>query len=554
MTPTQDDVERRRGVTDALLKLQHEYRAGFPARMLELRSHIRLIPAQSALGNIAQLAHGLAGSGATFGYPQVTRIAQEIERLCGDAQAGHGPSDGMLIARLNDAATRLQWAFDAGPSPVPGLPASSPSSHHRGLPQLLLVIDDDPLVRHDLSTQLQCYNYRVVELIDPAEIADTVKKHGYPIAIVLDLGFPGDALGGARAVPTIQKICPTVPIVVLSGRSDFEARLHAARAGCSGYQVKPVNINSLVDQIKLLTNNETAPPYRVMIIDDDRGAAVYYQALLKEAGMVAQIVIDALTVQQTIEEFGPELLLLDLYMPDWSGLEIAAAIRHHADYVSLPIVFLSSETLRSSQLEALRIGADDFLTKPITPDRLVDAISTRAQRYRDLRRLMTIDTVTGTLNHGAIIRHIEAEIARSMRTGAPFCVAMIDVDHFKQVNDTYGHRNGDLVLRALCNLLRQRLRSSDTIGRYGGEEFLVLLPDTILEYGVRTMEWLRDAFATIEHRDGNTAFPVTFSCGVAAFPEFQSTNQLLEAADRQMYRAKEHGRNRVFPLLPTDPS
>jgi diguanylate cyclase (GGDEF)-like protein len=235
---------------------------------------------------------------------------------------------------------------------------------------------------------------------------------------------------------------------------------------------------------------------------------------------------------------------MDVYMPGCTGIELAAVIRQQSAYLGIPIVYLSAETNLRKQLLALRLG-DDFLTKPIRPEYLISAVMSRVQRFRALRSLMLRDSLTGLLNHTAFEEYIGREIARVRRQGTPLAVALIDLDHFKTVNDTYGHPTGDRVLKSVARVLQQRLRRTDVIGRYGGEEFAVLFPNTIGRQAQRVVDEVRTTFAQVRHQSDSKEFHVTFSGGVATCPPYNEAARLTEAADQALYAAKEAGRNCV---------
>jgi diguanylate cyclase (GGDEF)-like protein len=234
-----------------------------------------------------------------------------------------------------------------------------------------------------------------------------------------------------------------------------------------------------------------------------------------------------------------------MYMPRCDGMTLAAVIRQREDYVGIPIVYLSAETNRDMQLAAMQLGADDFMAKPILPDHLISAVTNRAERSRILRSLMVRDSLTGLYNHTTTKERLEVEIIRAQRDKRPLALALLDLDHFKQVNDTYGHPTGDWVLKSLARLLQQRLRRNDIIGRYGGEEFAVVLPDTDGRAAVKVLDEIRAGLSQIRQRSGEHEFTVTFSGGVASFPHYPEAIQLTNAADQALYAAKHAGRNRV---------
>ena len=335
------------------------------------------------------------------------------------------------------------------------------------------------------------------------------------------------------------------PVIFVSSRNDLQARLHSVRAGGKAYFSKPVIIGKLIDVLDNLLKEDEPIPYRVLVVDDVVIQAQMTARHLKAAGMETAIVTDPLQIIETLEEFNPELLLLDVYMPGCTGLELAEVIRQMDTFVSIPIVFFSAETDRDKQLLAMGLGGDDFLTKPQRPDYLVSAVTSRIERYRQLRALMVRDSLTGTLNHTTIKELLNQELSRARRQKTDLCFVMIDLDHFKSVNDAYGHAAGDRVLRSLAHLLIKRLRHHDTVGRYGGEEFSVVLPATTGPMALKIMDELRADFTNVLHQSSDAGFSVTFSCGIADFPRLTTLGQISEAADKALYQAKQNGRNRV---------
>jgi diguanylate cyclase (GGDEF)-like protein len=261
--------------------------------------------------------------------------------------------------------------------------------------------------------------------------------------------------------------------------------------------------------------------------------------------MITAVLSDPLDALAQLTNFDADLLLLDMYMPRFTGIELAAAIRQHPSFASLPIVYLSSEKDVDKQLDAIAVGADDFLVKPVVPDRLISSVSARARRLRLLRGLVTQDPMTQLLNHAAFKERLKIELSRAARTRTSLVVGVLDIDFFKKVNDTYGHPAGDAVIKSLARLLKQRLRQDDVVARYGGEEFGIVLPDTDLLSAKVLLDGLRESFAELPQGAGAQSFHVTLSCGLAAFPALTEPGDLVESADQALYAAKQGGRNQV---------
>jgi diguanylate cyclase (GGDEF)-like protein len=286
-----------------------------------------------------------------------------------------------------------------------------------------------------------------------------------------------------------------------------------------------------------------------MIVDDDPALAEYHALILQGADMITRIVTDPLQVMTPLFEFKPDLILMDMYMPGCNGMELAKAIRQIGTHFSIPIVYLSSETDTDKQFEAMQIGGDAFLTKPIEPQRLVASVAVRAERMKIIRAYMVQDSMTGLLNHTATKEHLDSAIVHAQRRHEEVCFAIIDADKFKSINDTYGHPIGDRVLIALARLIRQRVRKSDTVGRFGGEEFAVILPDCSITAATVLLNEIRESFAAVMFQAKDETFSCTFSCGVAPLSLYGDATALNAGADEALYAAKDGGRNLVVAAV-----
>jgi diguanylate cyclase (GGDEF)-like protein len=424
-------------------------------------------------------------------------------------------------------------------------PAASDLSPANSGNRLVYLAEDDPELCRLLALQLGHFGYQVRTFPSTESVCEALRDC-LPAAVIMDISFPGGERAGTEAMLSLRRqgvVLP--PLLFLSSRRDFNARLDAVRAGGEAYFTKPVEIGDLVDRLDVLTVSTKPEPYRVMIVEDTSLLAAVYAYILEQAGMMTCQVTNPMEVMDRLADFSPELILMDMYMPGASGEEVAKVLRQQESLVGVPIVFLSGETDLGRQLAAIGHGADDFLVKPIRPEHLLLSVTSRIERYRVLRSFMVRDSLTGLLNHTKIKEQLEVEIERAKRQQRPLSFAMIDLDHFKRVNDTYGHPTGDKVLKGLARLLLQRLRKVDVIGRYGGEEFAVILTDTPATDAVRVLDDIRKDLAQIRQQSEDGEFSVTFSCGVAAYPDFATAEAISNAADKALYRAKHGGRNRT---------
>jgi diguanylate cyclase (GGDEF)-like protein len=534
-----------------LAKLRRNFLERFPGRMSSLSGEWQRLNAGGWTRDSARAfhhsIHGLVGTAGSMGLPATSAAARRLEqRVAALADSDQPPGDeagGEVEALLGDlaaaaAAERQNHEPEAGGD---GGRAASSSFEPRNL--IVVVETGGPFAR-ELALQLGHFGFdlQMIEKLDELDSRGVARS---PSAVILDLSSPAGDQDGPRAAARVRaSLGDDVPLVFVSNRSDIEARLDAVRAGCRGYFVKPVNFSEIVTTLDRITRSEPEP-YRILIIDDEADAAAYHAASLEAAGLRAVILTDPFEVISQLVEFQPDVILADVYMPGCSGPELAAVIRQEEAFVGIPIVFLSRETDRMKQIAALGEGGDDFFTKPVSPDELVAAVVARAQRGRRLRQFMEHDGLTGLYSHSRIIDQLEAALRRADRREGRLAVAMLDIDGFKLVNDTHGHLVGDQVLKALAHLLRQRLRLSDVLGRYGGDEYLVVLPDTDAAAALAKMDDIRRNFAAVEHDTGRRSFTVTVSGGIAEFPEAASVHELIARADEALYRAKRAGRNRI---------
>lgn len=494
------------------------------------------------------LIHNLAGSGATFGFTTLSDKARELAVLIKPVVGVAGPCSAELKTQIASLLIQLRAAaglHDERARRGSLIPAQSTPLSDEQIHRVIFIVDADRSFSQYLANQLQLFNYTLVTINQLDALPEALDAQT-PAAIIMGLAFPEGELAGAETIERLQQEREEpLPVIFVSVRNDMVSRLQAVRAKGVAYLPKSVDISVFVDTLERVTNRAVPSPYRVLIIEDAHFIAQTYAAVLEQASLVVTIVIDPLQVLQVITDFQPDVIIMDVYMPDCSGRELTAVIRQQPAFVGIPIVFLSAEMDRTVQFTLLQEGGDDFLTKPIRPDHLVSAVTHRAARARLMRERMIRDGLTGLLNHSATKEMLQTTIANAHRAASSFAVAFIDIDHFKMVNDTHGHPVGDTILRNLSHLLQQRLRKSDVIGRYGGEEFLIIFPDTDGAAATSIINELRIRFGQVRHRAGDTWYSVTFSGGVASFPAYTDAHTLLATADSALYEAKRAGRNRI---------
>jgi diguanylate cyclase (GGDEF)-like protein len=296
---------------------------------------------------------------------------------------------------------------------------------------------------------------------------------------------------------------------------------------------------------------------RILVVDDHEDNVELLRARLEARGYQVEAARDGLEALERVHERAPDLILLDVMMPKLDGIGVVRRIKGNPDLPFIPIIMQTALDAIQDKVEGLDAGADDYITKPIDFAELEARVKSLlrikalqeelAKANESLLRMSQVDGLTGMDNR----RHIEERLTEmfdhAARLNEPLAVVMCDVDHFKSVNDTHGHQAGDAVLRQVAEVLRDTAREIDRVGRYGGEEFLVLLPGANLQDGVAFAERVRQAIAEREFAyDGGTVRR-TLSAGASAWPHPAIRHQeaLVKAADEALYVAKESGRNRV---------
>jgi len=399
----------------------------------------------------------------------------------------------------------------------------------------------DKDIWQDLLSQLEYFGMTVNFLTWEQSLPDNV---GNAPLLLLDISSLPEEAWQARIISLRQQFA-IGQLLCLAVRSDFEQLQQVLRIGCDRCLLEGAALHTIVAQILELNDRQEQEAFRVLIVEDSITASRVIQRTLEESQILTQAINDPRQVLNALKQFNPDLILMDMYMPNCTGVEAARIIRQHDEFLSIPIVYLSGETNVALQVDAMRLGGDHFLTKPFNPVFLNAIVKSKIERYRSLRRSMYHDSLTGLLNHTSGKDTLDAMLSNVAHEGGSLSVAMLDIDHFKQVNDNYGHPVGDQIIRSLSWLLKQRLRKQDILCRYGGEEFLIGLPNTNLEQALTVIDSIRQDFAQIRHPYQDTYFCTSASGGIAAFPDHQTSDALIKAADDALYEAKRGGRNRI---------
>ncbi len=420
----------------------------------------------------------------------------------------------------------------------PGLPPKV-----RGRRRLLLIAQETCSRAQALAQRLEFFGFQAdlrpwgsdFSIVGEAPLAAVfipeLEGRAYPPAAIQSI------VQMRSAFPATYIYCLGAPVnlqsIILLQRAGADTCLTVGGSGCA-----------LISHVLDLIGRQEQDAYRVLIVEDSATATAHVRRALTQHAIESQAINDPRQLLEAAAQYRPDAILMDMYMPFCTGVEATSALRQLPEYRALPVIYLSSETDIAQQVEALRLGGDQFLTKPANPIILASVVKTKIERYREMLHASQHDSLTGLLNHLASKIQVERLALDAAQSGL-LTVAMLDIDRFKSINDNYGHPVGDQVIRSLGWLLRGRLRSSDLIGRYGGEEFIVALPGVRPAQAMRLLDQVREDFSRLPHSHAGGLLTASFSCGLAQWTGQETGGALIAAADEALLEAKRSGRNRV---------
>jgi len=297
----------------------------------------------------------------------------------------------------------------------------------------------------------------------------------------------------------------------------------------------------------------------ILLVDDVPQNIQILGEILKNEGYSFAIAMNGKETFHLLEKKLPDLILLDVMLPDTDGFKICGKLKENKITAEIPVIFLTAKTETEDKVKGLELGAVDYITKPFEAVEVIARVRTHVQLKKSkdlirqyyeelekekklLEKMAITDDLTQIFNRGHILSRLNDEIKRSERHHGNLSVVMIDIDRFKLINDIYGHQTGDKVLKQIADTLKKSLRETDMLGRYGGEEFLAVLPETDLNNAFYAAERMRKKICELQWKEAD--LHVTISCGIAEFKIKEKDFELLRRADNLLYKAKAEGRDK----------
>lgn len=499
-------------------------------------------PSEAHRAALFRAFHRISGSAGSYGCDRLGDIAFACASLL-SSPAPVTPATVDALCRAVDefaeVAAGLASALDV------------PAPAGRGRPRVL-VVDDEPEAQSTLRTLLEREGFAVQIASTRAE-AEALLDRSPPAAVIIDLRLTDGS--GLELLTRLREpgLPHRIPALVISAIGDFGMKLETVRRGSDAYFEKPLEWEAVVRKLRSLLDPQHDMQSRILLVEDDPEQAAFVVSVLEGAGYVVRVCGDAMCVEERLASFPPDLILLDVNLPSGSGVDIAGYLRQRESYAAVPIIFLTAADDPLTEIEAIEAGGDDYLRKPVSRQLLLTSVGARLKRASQLKSMLDHDSLTGTLTHAAIVERIAlAASVKRRNSDAELSLIMLDVDRFKDVNDHYGHLTGDRVLASLGSFLRHHLRDVDVVGRYGGEEFAIILAAGGAAAAAVARKLL-DAFSATAHAsDDGRSFRVSFTAGVAELENGMSAEAWKLAADRALLAGKEAGRRQVVVAEPTE--
>ncbi len=290
----------------------------------------------------------------------------------------------------------------------------------------------------------------------------------------------------------------------------------------------------------------------VLIVDDDEFNIDILEQMLSMEGYDIISVKSGKEALESVKQLNIDLILLDIMMPDMDGYEVCKAIKSDKDRSYIPIIMLTAKKDVTDKLQGFDIGADDYITKPFHKEELIARVKSMI-RIKNIQtrfeKISVTDELTDLYNRRYLFQRLEEELSRAKRREGEFSIIMIDIDHFKNINDSYGHQYGDFVLKNLAKIFKSLVRQEDIIARFGGEEFVIICPDESEKGAFTLAERIRNQVLSYTFASSGISTHISISLGVASFTkkDIDSTiDDLIKKADEALYAAKDAGRNKTI--------
>lgn len=517
-------------------------RLDFVARLDEEVAHLSLLAEDVARGAhsprvLAQAARPVLDAAQGHGLDEVARTLEVLISQASNTPAFRETAPSILeTLRAQVRAAQLES------------PSTTLSSESQSRALTVVVIDEDPDYLRRVTGFADQF---MIPIRTATSVAEASGKVQTPLlaGVMLTPGTADSQKSLSESIATLQNASglPHLPLALVSDVPGTLDRVQGLWAGASHVAPRPVSAVSFSQIARRLATLRRSLQASVLVVDPRGDFASRVAEHLGERDMAIQYLPDTRTIFEALEHHRPDLVLLSTELSEMDANDVCRSLRAVASWREIPIVLFSGRCTPETRIAGYRAGADDVIETSISPDELTVRLSVRLERARQAAERSDRDLLTGLLTRRPFLEQLAARLSEVTRRQRRLVFAILDVDHFKRVNDRHGHLVGDRVLATLGRLLQDRFRIEDLRARWGGEEFVVVLVDEGLETSALALRRVLDEFsAMVFEGDQGTSFSVSFSAGLAAFPhDGQDAETLFSVADARLLRAKQNGRCRI---------
>jgi diguanylate cyclase (GGDEF)-like protein len=483
---------------------------------------------RAPVGDAALRGHGQPQSSP---YPTSVRPPAQYWQRWSNAPAPAG----MVLTQPIDIPAPAPRATPAAATETVSLTRHAPVQPAQE--KRVLHLSDDTELSNEIQQKLEATGFPVDKLETIDELKEMLGAYA-PAMVIVDAAFSSalESIGELLRVVR-SRSSHRVSLVSFAVSADVAVRLRAMRAGADAFIVLPQPAADVISRIFELLDAASSSPFRVLIIEDDRSQALFAESILRKAGMETRAVNDPIGALEELDSFNPELILMDLYMPDCDGMELTTLIREREAFINIPIVFLSGEHDEEKRFDALSAGGDDYLEKPIRPKHLISAVTNRVRRARaTARRTQTFnprDPVTGLLDRSFVLERISELLAQEQGAPTQGGVLFMLLDGAHTIRERVGLTTFEQLLSQAGAYIAQQVRPQDFASHYGDTSFFMLLHDMDEQEMLSYAEGVRQSFSQHLFELGDRTITLAVSIGLATFAQnFGDTAGLLNAAER----------------------
>jgi two-component system, cell cycle response regulator len=450
----------------------------------------------------------------------------------------------------------------------------------------VLIVDDSPVTIALFHRMLADGLFQMIRASDGQEALELAFAE-FPDVILMDIMMP--EMNGLEATRRLKSDPRTrdIPIILVTAMDDPENKQASLEAGAEDFIFKPVKrpellarVNSMIalkeyrDQVAIRDRSQRSLILRqdgdetgeevpeasplVLLVEDNEGDVKLVRHFLKDLPLRIKRTASGREAVKLADTGKVDLILLDLVLPDLDGFAVCRQVRESEAGRGTPIIVITCLDDMDSKVKCIELDTDDFLVKPIIGRELQARVKVLLEKKRQHDKLRShyqaavnssiIDWLTGLYNHGYLKKFLDLELRKSTRQNYPVSLIMVDIDNFKNYNDSHGHTVGDAILKELANLIKRSVRDVDLVARYGGDEFAVVLPYSDRQGGVMTAQRIDRAIKTHEFVRKSAAPPprITVSMGVASYPsDAARVEELIHRSDLRLYAAKQSGKDQI---------